>query len=46
MLYRIFSPKFMVSAVVLLVVDVVGVMVGLVGVRFNVLSVADTFGWG
>lgn len=46
MLYRIFSPKFMVAAVVLLVVDAVGVLVCLGGVRANVGSVGDVFGWG
>lgn len=45
MLYRIFSPKFMTAALVLLVVDVIGICVALVGVRFNGLSVGDVFGW-
>lgn len=45
MLYRIFSPRFMVGAVVLIVVDVVGVFVALGGVRWNFLSVAEVFGW-
>ncbi|CAL3966038.1 hypothetical protein PZA11_002822 [Diplocarpon coronariae] len=46
MLYRIFSPKFMTAAFVLLVVDVVGILVALVGVRINTMGVADVFGWG
>jgi len=46
MLYRIFSPKFMMSAVVLGVVEVVGVVVALMGARYNVLSVGEVFGWG
>ncbi|KAG4430062.1 hypothetical protein IFR05_014452 [Cadophora sp. M221] len=46
MLYRIFSPKFMSAAFVLLIVDVVGVLVALVGVRVNTVGVADVFGWG
>lgn len=46
MLYRIFSPKFMLSGVVLLIVDVVGVFIALFGVRFNVISVCEAFGWG
>lgn len=46
MLYRIFSPKFMAAAVVLLVVDAVGVLVALTAVRFNTLSVGEVFGWG
>lgn len=45
MLYRIFSPRFMVGAAVLMVVDVVGVFVALGGVRWNFLSVAEVFGW-
>ncbi|KAH6662139.1 hypothetical protein B0J14DRAFT_662873 [Halenospora varia] len=46
MLYRIFSLKFMTAAFVLLVVDFVGIVVTLVGVRFNTVSVCDVFGWG
>lgn len=46
MLYRIFSPKFMTAAAVLLVVDVIGALVALTGVRLNTLSVAEVFGWG
>lgn len=45
MLYRIFSPRFMVGAAVLMVVDVVGILVALGGVRWNFLSVAEVFGW-
>jgi phosphatidylinositol glycan class O len=46
MLYRIFSPKFMTAAAVLLVVDVTGILVALTGVRFNTLSIGEVFGWG
>ncbi|KAE8450090.1 hypothetical protein EG329_006871 [Mollisiaceae sp. DMI_Dod_QoI] len=46
MLYRIFSPKFMTAAFVLLVVDLVGLVVVLVGVRINTMKVGETFGWG
>jgi phosphatidylinositol glycan class O len=46
MLYRIFSPKFMTGAFVLLIVDVVGIVVALMGTRANTLSVCDIFGWG
>ena len=46
MLYRIFCPKFMTAAVVLLTVDIIGLCVPLVGMRFNVLSVGEVFGWG
>ncbi len=45
MLYRIFSPRFMVGALVLMVVDIVGVLVAFGGVRWNFLSVAEVFGW-
>ncbi|RDW89299.1 hypothetical protein BP6252_01331 [Coleophoma cylindrospora] len=45
MLYRIFSPKFMVASAVLLIVDVIGILVALAGVRWNTLSVAEVFGW-
>jgi phosphatidylinositol glycan class O len=45
MLYRIFSPRFMTGAVVLLVVDVVAVFVAIGGVRLSFLSVAEVFGW-
>ena len=46
MLYRIFSPKFMTAAFVLVVVDVVGIVVGLMGVGWNCASVGEVFGWG
>lgn len=45
MLYRIFSPRFMTGAAVLLVVDFVGIFVVLGGVWFNFSSVAEIFGW-
>jgi phosphatidylinositol glycan class O len=45
MLYRVFSPRFMMGAVVLLVVDLVGILVGLAGVRSNGLAVGEVFGW-
>ena len=45
MLYRIFGPRFMMGALVLIVVDVVGILVALVGVRINMVSIADMFGW-
>lgn len=46
MLYRIFSPKFMTAAMVLVIVDIIGVFVALMGVRWNTMSVAEVFGWG
>ena len=46
MLYRIFSPRFMLGAVVLVVVDIVAIFVGLWGARMSILSVAEVFGFG
>ncbi|KAH7355959.1 hypothetical protein BKA66DRAFT_539661 [Pyrenochaeta sp. MPI-SDFR-AT-0127] len=46
MLYRIFSPRFMLGAVVLIVVDIVSIFVGLWGARMSILSVAEVFGFG
>ncbi|KAI0194948.1 GPI ethanolamine phosphate transferase 3-like protein [Astrocystis sublimbata] len=45
MLYRVFSPRFMMAAAVLLAVDLVSIFVTLLGVRTNVLSVGDVFGF-
>ena len=45
MLYRIFSPKFMTAAAVLLVVDAIGILVALMAVWFNSLSIGEVFGW-
>ncbi|KAL8827303.1 MAG: hypothetical protein Q9191_003271 [Dirinaria sp. TL-2023a] len=45
MLYRIFSPRFMTGAAVLLVVDVIGIIVAMGGVRCNVVSISEVFGW-
>ncbi len=47
MLYRIFSPRWMLGSVVLLVCDLVGVGIAVgLGVRWNTGSVGDVFGWG
>ncbi|CAC9886421.1 unnamed protein product [Aureobasidium pullulans] len=46
MLYRIFMPRMLLGVVVLLVVELVGVIVGLLGVRSSIRSVAEVFGWG
>ncbi|KAL8922566.1 MAG: hypothetical protein Q9208_005069 [Pyrenodesmia sp. 3 TL-2023] len=46
MLFRIFSPRFMTGAGALLVVDLVGIFVAVGGVRWNVVSVSQVFGWG
>ncbi|ROT38526.1 GPI ethanolamine phosphate transferase [Sodiomyces alkalinus F11] len=45
MLYRVFSPRFMMGAAVLLTVDLVGILVALTGVKANTLSVSEVFGW-
>lgn len=45
MLYRIFSPKFMMAGTVLGVVELVGLTVVLLGTRGNVGSVRSVFGW-
>lgn len=44
MLYRVFSPRFMMAAMVLLIVDVVGILVTLTGVRCNTLAIGEVFG--
>jgi phosphatidylinositol glycan class O len=45
MLYRIFSPRFMTGAAVLLVVDLVGIVIGIGSLRWNFASIAEVFGW-
>ncbi|KAL4898583.1 hypothetical protein BDV59DRAFT_6488 [Aspergillus ambiguus] len=45
MLYRIFSPRFMMGAAVLGVVDIVLMLIAVLGVRCSTLSVGDIFGW-
>ncbi|KAK8114865.1 GPI ethanolamine phosphate transferase 3 [Apiospora kogelbergensis] len=45
MLFRVFNPRFMMAAAVLLVVDLVGILVALAGVRTNTLAVSEVFGW-
>lgn len=44
MLYRVFCPRFMTAAMVLLIVDIVGIVVTLAGVRLNTLSIGEVFG--
>ena len=46
MLYRIFSPRFMTGAAVLLLVDLVGALVAVGGFRWNILAINEVFGWG
>ncbi|KAF2427183.1 hypothetical protein EJ08DRAFT_593308 [Tothia fuscella] len=45
MLYRIFSPRFLMGSVVLVVVDVVGIFFAVGGTRWSFLSVGDVFGF-
>ncbi|KAI0417339.1 GPI ethanolamine phosphate transferase 3-like protein [Xylaria grammica] len=45
MLYRVFSPRFMMAATVLLIADLVGLSVTLLGARTNVLAVSEVFGF-
>ncbi|KAK3940479.1 hypothetical protein QBC46DRAFT_385080 [Diplogelasinospora grovesii] len=45
MLYRVFGPRFMTAAIVLLVVDMMGILVSLTGVRVNTIAVSEVFGW-
>lgn len=46
MLYRIFCPRFMMGAAVLVVVDIVVMCFAVGGVRWSTISVGDVFGWG
>ncbi|KAF5025875.1 hypothetical protein F66182_2044 [Fusarium sp. NRRL 66182] len=45
MLYRVFSPRFMLAATVLLVIDLVTIFVTMTGLRSNTLSLGEVFGW-
>lgn len=45
MLFRIFSPRFMMAGVLLLILDVAVILISLLGVRSNTLAVSDVFGW-
>ena len=45
MLYRIFSPRFMTAATVLITVDFVGILVAIGSLRWNFASIAEVFGW-
>ncbi|KAH6604314.1 phosphoethanolamine transferase class o [Trichoderma cornu-damae] len=45
MLYRVFSPRFMLAALLLPLMDLVGILVALTGVRSNTLAVCEVFGW-
>lgn len=45
MLYRVFMPRFLMAQAVGVVVQLVGILVGLGGIRWSFLSVGDVFGW-
>ncbi|KYK56957.1 phosphoethanolamine transferase class O [Drechmeria coniospora] len=45
MLFRVFCPRFMMAAVLLLLLDLVVLVVTLTGLRSNTLSVSEVFGW-
>ena len=46
MLYRVFCPRFMMAAMSILIVDIVGILIAFIAVRNNFISVAEAFGWG
>ncbi|MCJ1473004.1 mannose-ethanolamine phosphotransferase gpi13 [Lambiella insularis] len=45
MLYRIFCPRFLTGAAVLLVIDLVGALVAVGGLRWNLVAINEVFGW-
>lgn len=45
MLYRVFSPRYVMAALLLVVLDLVCISVTLLGVRINTLAVSEVFGW-
>ncbi|PHH66041.1 hypothetical protein CDD81_566 [Ophiocordyceps australis] len=45
MLFRVFSPRFLLAGVLLLLMDVVLVVVVFAGLRTNALAVGEVFGW-
>ncbi|TWU73516.1 mannose-ethanolamine phosphotransferase gpi13 [Metarhizium rileyi] len=45
MLYRVFCPRYMMAAVLLVVLDLVVLLVTLTGLRSNTLSISEVFGW-
>ncbi|KAK3313865.1 hypothetical protein B0H66DRAFT_364857 [Apodospora peruviana] len=45
MLYRVFCPRFMTAAAVLLVVDLFGIVIALAGARCNTMAIGEVFGW-
>ncbi|KAK8915670.1 GPI ethanolamine phosphate transferase 3 [Metarhizium anisopliae] len=45
MLYRVFCPRYMMAAVLLVVLDLIVLLVTLTGLRSNTLSIGEVFGW-
>jgi len=45
MLFRIFNPRFMTGAAVLMVVELITIVVSLIGFRTNMLGVTEIFQW-
>ena len=45
MLYRVFMPRMLMAVCVLLLVEFVGAVVAVAGVRWSVVSVGEVFGW-
>lgn len=45
MLYRVFMPRMLMAITSLLVVEGIGALIAVVGVRWSVVSVGDVFGW-
>ncbi|KFA62807.1 hypothetical protein S40285_03838 [Stachybotrys chlorohalonatus IBT 40285] len=45
MLYRVFSPRFMMGGILLLLLDLVCIFVPLLGTRVNTMAISDVFGW-
>lgn len=45
MLYRVFMPRMLLAVIVLVLVEFVGAVVALLGVRWSMVSVGDVFGW-
>ncbi|KAI7185885.1 hypothetical protein KC363_g6872 [Hortaea werneckii] len=45
MLYRVFMPRMLMAVITLMLVEVVGALIALVGVRWSIVSVGDVFGW-
>ncbi|KAH7326366.1 hypothetical protein B0I35DRAFT_449055 [Stachybotrys elegans] len=45
MLYRVFSPRFMLASMILVLMDIVCIFVPLLGVRVNTMAISEVFGW-